>query len=348
MKKKVLYLGGFFQAEFSMRQSFSENGVEMMFLFDNNDYAEESYWGNPAYHNFKKGLSVGFFLRVIPSERLFDFVKEYKPDVIVHRHYMYRPLMHLNSRVVARKLDIPFVHLEMELSTNPEEYWNSKGSFTDCDLFLYAHDYKSSTMEFLKESGTKMYFYPYGVSSFERSHPDIPQDREIGGFGYPRIEERGRCHNLNMFLEGIKRLGKKMHVYGPWKFSPWVDFSALVIHPEYKWDEATEVMNRHKVAINFETLPHLEGAYSHKMFQTIGCGVVTLTTYRKSLENMFFKALNPLFVNCQENVSDMIRYHLSHPNYLIQRGEKGERYIHAQFDWFKRFEAIMKKEKIWE
>lgn len=341
MNKKILYLGGFFQAEHSMKQSFADNRGEMLFLIDTNDYAEY-YWKTPAYCNFREGNSV----EIIPSNLLEDFVKDYKPDVIIHRHYMYKPLMHLNSRIVAKKLDIPFVHLEMELSANPEEYWNSKQSSTDCDLFLYAHNYETPTIKFLKESEIKMYFYPYGVSSFERSMPEIEKDREIGGFGYPRIEERSRCRNLNMFLEGIKKLGKKMHVYGPWKFSPWVDFNSLIIHSEYKWEETTEVMNRHKIAINFETLPNAEGAYSHKMFQTVGCGVPTLTIFKKSLSNLFpnSESLNPVYIEAPPKETIQVLLHDSLNKYI---GETGEKFIHENFDWFKRFDAIMKKEKIW-
>jgi spore maturation protein CgeB len=347
VNKKVLYLGGYFQAEHSMQKSFADNGVEMLFLIDDNDYAEGIYWSDPHYHNFNKEVRLGYFLRVVSSKILFDFVREYKPDVIVHRHYMYQPLMHLNSRVIAKKLDIPFVHLEMELSANPEEYWNSKQSFTDCDLFLYAHDYETPIMKFLKESEVKMYFYPYGVSSFERSILEIEKDREIGGFGYPRIEERERCRNLNMFLEGIKKLGKKMHVYGPWKFSPWVDFSSLIIHSEYKWEEATEVMNRHKIAINFETLPNVEGAYSHKIFQTVGCGIPTLTNWKKSTIKLFEGNVNPIFIRDSEDVSRGIAYFLENESEIARIGQLGEKIIHEELDWFKRFDAIMKKEKIW-
>ncbi len=343
MNKRILYLGGYFQAEHSMKQSFADNGVEMLFLIDDNDYARENYWANPAYHNFSD-LNL---VKVVPSSLLEAFIKSYKPDVIIHRHYMYRPLMHFNSVAIASKLGIPFVHFEVELSTNPEEYQDPQQSFTDCDVFLYAHDFEIPLLKYLKENKKSCYFYPYGVSSFERSMPEIEKDREIGGFGYSRDGERSRCRNLNMFLEGIKKLGKKMHVYGPWKFSPWVDFSSLIVHTEYKWEETTGVMNRHKIAINFETLPNVEGAFSHKMFQTIGCGIPTLTYYKASVYNLFFTSNNPILIKNSNNVSYWIDFLLNEPPAWELTSEMGEKYIHERYDWYSRFSDIMKKEKIW-
>ena len=343
MNKKVLYLGGYFQAEHSMKRSFADAGVEMLFLIDDNEYTKDGFWTNSAYHNYKDKSVI----KVVPSSELEDFVEQYRPDVIIHRHYLYKPIMHSNSWEIAKTFGIPFVHLEMELSPNIEENKDLKNLYTLCDVFLYAHDFETIPLKFMKENKKACYFYPYGVSSFERSIPEITKDREIGGFGVLRVDERERCHSLNVFLEGIKKLGKKMHIYGSWKFSPWIDFSSLIIHPEYKWEEATEVMNRHKIAINFETLPNLEGAYSHKMFQTIGCGAVTLTTYKKSINKLFFGVQNPVFVENSKDVSRWVEHFLSKEEDRVYISEQGERFIHERFDWFRRFDDIMKKEKIW-
>ena len=340
--KKVVYLGGFFQCEFSMQKSFSENGAEIVFLIDTGTYAKD-YWNTPLYSNYDRSYS---FIKVVPENRLMEFIKEFKPDVIIHRHWMFRPVMHLNSFPIARKLGIPFVHLEME-TMGPGE---SLGQLTmvDCDIFLYAHDCIDFVTDQLVKMKIRPHFYSYGVSNFERGLLNVPKDREIGGFGHPRFEETTRVDNLNMFLEGLSKIGKKMHIYGDWNFNPWLkNYEFLEKHLRYNLEDATIVMNHHKIAINFETLPGVEGAYSHKMFQTIGCGIPTLTHYKLSLLNMFYRSPNPIFVRNSDEVASTISSLISNEKEIKRIGEGGEKYIHENFDWFQRFDKIMKEEGIW-
>ncbi len=333
---KIVYLGGYYQAEHSMQISFSEHGAELIFLIDDSVFGV-NYLYDIIQTSYDKKVP---FIKFIPRNKLKSFLEDYRPDIIIHRYYQTDPVMHEESYFVAQRLSIPFVILKME-STGQDQL---RDGHYDCDFFLYTHGCDKDLYR------GKSYFYPYGVSSFERSL-NIPKTRNIGAFGYYR-NFFDRVENLEMFLEGIVQAGEKLHVYDSppeqeysWDYYDGRFKDALIVHPVYKHKDTITEMNQYKIAINFETLYNTDTC-SHKMFQSLGCGVPTLTFYRKSLEEMFGES-GSVFVKTPEDVKDRVKMLLRDEPFRKKLGKKAEKFIHQNFDWFERFSAIMEKEKAW-
>jgi len=337
--KKIIYLGGLYQAEYSLRIDFLENNVEMLFLIEENPFGI-GYWNGTIHSTYKSYP----FVKLIASGELEEFLKEYSPDVIIHRLYKSDHLMHYEAFEIAKRLGIPYVILKMETtgSDTLKDLDNYKS-----DIVLYTHDYDARLLQHLTQ---KIYFYSYGVSSFERSYLEIKKDRNIGTFGLFRGYTE-RIENIEMFLDGIITLGEKLHVYEAselsWKYVDKKYLPYLEIHPKFYQDETSYEMARYKIIVNIESLWHVEKMYSHKLFQSVGCGVPTLTFYKKSLESLFWESLNPVFVSNSDEVSRVIKYFLSHEEVRERNGFNGERFVHEKFSWFHRFDDIMKKENIW-
>jgi spore maturation protein CgeB len=200
---------------------------------------------------------------------------------------------------------------------------------------------------FFEDKKPHAYFYPYGVSSWERSL-DIPKTKNIGCFGYYRNID-SRIVNLEMYLREIEQCEEKLHVYGDtWKEYQGEFKNVLKIHPAYSHNDTVTVMNEHKIAVNVETMwqKDVDGGLSHKLWQSIGCGIVTITNYKKSLEDIFYGSYNPVFGH-PFDIAYKINHFLNDEDDLKIYGYMGEKFIHEHCEWYPRFESIMKRERIW-
>ncbi len=339
--KKVIYIGGFFQAEYSMQIAFEKNKVQMLFLFDESDFGIH-YWYNRCHKTIYKRYP---FMKFVLQENFRKFLRRTKPDVIISRFYKSDPLMFPKAFEDAKQIGIPFYILKME--TTGTETPQDVLRFRRCDGILYAHEYDENFLLTVKKP---LYFYPYGVSDWERRDPDSIRDIEIGSFGYWRnYEERNR--NIKLFLLGAEKIRKKVHVFEGigqdlWKYYQDEGKDALVVHEGFKQEDTVSVMNRCRIALNIETLWHLDGANSHKLWQTLGCGIPTLTYYKKSLEKLFGNS-GPIFVQNPDEVADRLLWLLEDEEAYNRVATTSYDFVHKHFDWFERFDAIMKQEKVW-
>jgi len=339
-QKRVLYLGGFFQAEFSLRASFIENNIDIRFLYDKKD---NRILKNPETNNFNHNI-----LDFATDAELDDYIKKFQPDVIIHRCYLNDLVMHRNAYSIARKYNIPYGKYLIE--TCPEDIIIAE-RFDNCDFVLYAHNTDRILKEIDKIKDKKhFYFYPYGVGPIEKYAPASTQD-ELAGFGYIRSCHTSRLTNLRIYTDVITNLNKKLHVFGSGNLKQWSDLNidCLVQNPTYSLEDTTTIMNKYKIAINFESVSELDGAYSHKMFQTLGCGLITFTIWKPSLEKLFKKSQTHglIMIKNKKDIEKYIRYYLNNDNERIKIAKSAEKYIHKHFDWYKRFENIMISEKIW-
>ncbi len=346
--RKVVHLGGFFQAEYSMLKSFEANGAEIVFLYDDKT---GSYFPKDAlYNNYK----VDTYVKTVSENALADFLKGYNPDVVIHRHYKLNPFMHRNAYKITSALGIPYGKYIMESDAN--DVVDTTDRFTDCDFLMYTHNIDVITNAIKSYDADKQshcYFYPYGVGAFEKSIFELRQNR-IGCFGYYRGTFSDRIANAETYVDAIRELGYKLHVYSPTKSKEgdWRRFKLanyLDIHPQYNFENATKIMNRYSVAVNIESLANLENMYSYKMFQSMGCGIPTLTWKRDCIEQLFGKSgEHVIMVSSKTNIKKWITTLMEDKKYRENLGKRCEKYMHDNFDWYKRFEVIMKSEKIWQ
>jgi hypothetical protein len=96
-KKTIVFLGGCFQAEISMRASLMENGVKCYYLYENTTtgFLTTDFPTN----NYNKEI-----ITFIDNNKLFDYIKKLKPDAIVHRYYKSNPVMHTNAYQLLKPL----------------------------------------------------------------------------------------------------------------------------------------------------------------------------------------------------------------------------------------------------
>jgi len=262
--------------------------------------------------------------------------------------------MHPNSFDIAHKLDIPICILKME--TYGYEDIQAIDNYSQSDFVLYAHpcDVKSiSRVNPPASSDKHLYLYTYGVSSWERNLR-IPKKYNIGCFGYFR-NFQNRVDNLDMFLDGIRLTGEKLHVFGEdWNQYDGRNKDLLIVHESYKHEDTVEVMNAFRVVVNVETLPDIE-AYSHKLWQSLGCGIPTLTNHKPLLFDIFNDTYMghqidsgcPGFVLSAKDVATELKPLLVNDRYRESISDYCEALVHDEFGWYERFEKIMEKEGIW-
>lgn len=322
---KIAYLGGYFSPEHSMWQSFKANGVKIIFYISN----DQRYYNNiyKQHHlNFKNTGHVVF----IPDGRLENHLRKTKPDMVIHRYYKKKPVMFKKSKYICDKLKIPWVKYAQE--TNYDDDVKSHINSGQKTL-LYAHN----TNEYLKNLTPQSFFYTYGVSPAEKK-TNTTQDRDMGCIGrHMWNKSEYRQNSLHFFLSALD--GIPMHAYG----DNWDTVPGVIAHPKYNLEQATQIINKHKIILNVESTPTLEGAYTYKMFQAMGCGAVVITAYKKSIEELFGKSgENLIMVKTIEETKEWINKLLKNNKMRNKIGENSYKYIHQHFDWFERFKKIYK------
>ncbi len=329
-KIKVIYLGGFFMAEYSLLHSFLENESEIYFPIDPHghfDYYNDYYLNNHSQQKYVLQLT---------RQQLEIFIDDFRPDVIIHRYYKGHPVMHPYSYEIAQKSGIPLIRYEME--TDEADVTSCKGN--NYDALIYAHD-TDYFLQKAKASDKPFYFYPYGVSGFERM-TDAPKIKNLGALGFRRSNIPERELSILEFVISLSKIGERLNVYGG--VMDWIAFklsSELIINEKYNLEQTTDIINQHKLIVNFESLPYLNGAYSHKMFQALGCGVPVITRYKKSIEDLF--GGHVLMFDEMDKIGPMAERVMVDDKYRKRHALSTYKFIHEYFDWYKRLHLILKE-----
>lgn len=321
---RIIYLGGMYWAEYSMLFSFINNGGEIVFPIDDNDFKETYY----SRYN-PKSLNI----IQVPGSKLAEYVARFRPDAVIHRHYMGSKLMHCNAAEISSSLNIPYVIYEQETNIND----NSSCTDRNCDAIFYTHD-TPVVCDRIASLGIPSSFVPYGVSPYERMLP-VTKIFNVGNIGryYPNNIRRGK--SMRMWISAARGAKETIHFHGnDWR--RWRE-DVLTIHPGFSMDESTGVINQHKVMVNIGGLDGIEGGYSYKLWQSAGCGIPTITQYKKSLWNMMGD--NITMVNSIEEASEKIRQFIADDNLRATKGDELFRFVHAKFQWYDLFKSALKK-----
>lgn len=331
-----------------MLASFEANDVDMRFIFD--DKAGKIFIKDSSYNNHDKLDKIA----IVPEVELKNYLKKFKPDVIIHRYYKLDAVMHYGAYEIAKSLSIPYgiYYIESDFSDS----MSTVDRFKNCDFMMYAHDISTiidTIQTYDKEKQSKCYFYPYGVGELEY-HIDDLQKKELITIGYYRSIHEGRVKNIKTYVNAIKDLNKKLNVYNPLHAdlqNNWNTFKSnenLIINQQYNINEATNIINQYKIAINIESISDIENMYSFKILQTLGCGIPTITWRRNCIEKLFgFSGQHLIMVENENEIKLWIDFLLKNDKFREELGQRAISYVHKEFDWFSRFEKIMINEKIW-
>lgn len=325
---KIVYLGGYFSPEHSMYKAFQNDGINIIFYICNN---------NRYYNNKYKKHHLNFnntgHVRFIPEQHLLRNLKNDNPDFVIHRYYMKKTVMFDDSKKICDKLNIPWIKYipETNYDDNVKDHINSGQK-----LLLYAHN----TEQYIQNLIPGAVFYPYGASPDEKLL-DMDKDRDVGCIArhlWNKSEQRK--NSLNFFLEALQ--GIPLHAYG----ENWDKVPGVIPHPKYNLEQATQIINRHKIILNIESISTLEGAYSYKMFQAMACGAVVITAYKKSLEQLFgTSGQNLIMVRTLNETRQWIKKLLHNENLRNQISNNCYEYMHQNFNWAKKFREIIHQNK---
>ena len=338
MRRKIVFLGGLFPAEFSILKSFEQNNSDLYFLIDN------SSWGQSfktSYQYFLKGKNYIIF---VDDNDLQEQIEKLNPDAIIHRLYNGTTYSFNHSYEIAKKLGIPLIKWCMETDYN-DSYTTR---FHNCDLAFFSHD-TTFIQKLAQEAPINCYFFPYGVSDVE-TKLDNPKTKSFGTIGRFHSNIKRRIENIEMFTSILGAFKEKLYVHSDeWLTAPESISRNIIKRPQYFIENTTKIINQYDVIINIESISDLEGAYSHKLWQSMGCGIPVITNYRKCIENLFGpNGENLIYV---ENTNDIIyAYHvlLSNEKFRKELSERCYKFVHDEFDWYKRMESIFMLEKIWK
>jgi hypothetical protein len=354
--KRVAYLGGYFPAEQSIRRSFTDHKVEIVFpycVIPRYPMAYEKRGGHKSRSSYRAVRvetpitdplpETGFAMQTIPSwvpyvpdKTLLSWLEKFKPDVIVHRYYLDAPHMHHHAREAAVKLGIPYVVYRMETWPLPGYTIN----YLDCDLFLYANTCDEPLINQKKD------WWCWGVSQNERNL-HIPRNTELAAFGLVGHNSGQKHDSLSFYAQAAKKMNKTIYVYWGMATEEWGFLAReLFIQPTFSIEEQTEYMNGCKVAINYESVEGMFGCWSYKLWQTMSCGTPTITRYKPEYLKMFDGAL--LQCNTDLEARNFMSELLHHNDAFWQHiSKKSEEVVHDKYEWFTNFDRIMREHNLW-
>jgi hypothetical protein len=248
---------------------------------------------------------------------------------------MDNPCMHHNSYQVARECGVPLIRYIAETDYNDNKSLN--GNEIECDVLLYSHDsdyFKENVKNIKKPS----FFFPYGVSGAE-SFKYENRDLAIGTLGYFRDNYNNRGDDLKLFIDSTL---EKINVYGNWDNYNYIN--KVNVNRNYMLEELGDQISKHKILINFESCPDMNGVYSYKMFQGLGYGVPTITRYKKNLENIFGDSpKNLIMYKDKDEIKYWINKLLTDERMLKRYSRHCYQYIQKHLNWYDRLFKIFKK-----
>ena len=322
----IAYLGGKYAAEYSLAESIRAAGGKITFLIDGSNFSNQFTIGCYAGDND---------IVTVPDKDLAEYLKTECIDLVIHRYYMESPVMHYWSYDAAKEAGIPLIRYAQETDIGD----NRSCIGDNYDALMYAHDTKYFT-NCHKSSNKPFFFYPYGVGPMEKM-TGAEKTVTVGMLGRRRGLD-SRNINIKAFANAVIEAGEMMHVYGGRQWKSIKTLDNVVVNDEFCVHRSTDVINRHKITINAETNQGEQFAYSHKLWQSLGCGVPVITWYKEGLENMFGNHdENLIMVRKYDEATTWIRRLLDDEILLAKMSQTAHDYVHDRMDWWKRLEPIL-------
>lgn len=365
-------------SERSMERSFADNGVSLLFPVDKDSiFYKQCILRDTVLQKILNKEQIDLPNR---QENILTLLKQVRPIAVIHRLYRNEFTMHGYGVVEACSLlKIPYYPYRIE--TWPlEQIRHIEGS-----RFLYAH---KCDEPFMKRIFTKRTHYPYGVSSLERNMKIKKTIEIAGfGFGrlslqerfkdiemyYDAVESLGK--KLTVFWNKVdvdsfkerkpsKNTRKKVITWQEdtdqvdyrnqkiliprAKEIPDPDYESIEFSPLFSPEETEQKINSAKIVVNFDTCWGVQDAHSYKLYQSMGCGVPTITHYKKGIENDFGpNGENLIYVKDSKEAAFAITRLLKDKDFYNKISTNCEKFVHEKYDWFKNFDKIAKEDGLW-
>lgn len=369
---RIVYLGGLYSAELSLRQSLVDNGCTVQFFV--NDFYVTHYGSTPV---FKAVALEQYGLVYVSNSHFKEELKKAKPDLVIHRYYRSDPLMYRRSGDVCRELGVPFIVYR-------QETWPLESiQVPECDLFLYGH---KCDEEYLRKTTVPCAYYPYGVSSLERYCPDVEKTYDLAMFGFGRTSLQERVKDFMKYVRVAISLKKRIDVF--WddhdrkkilEYIPhWQEVNLVSIgdmvdyrgHPitmpvpstkyeagyletirfneQFPLNQQTEYMSRTNVVVSVDAIPCISNAFSYKLWQSLGCGIPTITYDKGGREELFGNnGEHAFFVKTEDEIREVIE-ELDSSSLRKEVGQRAYKYMHERYDWYRNLRAVTDKKIPWK
>jgi len=380
MEKVIVYFGGYFMSERSLERSFADNGIKVLFPVDVESNWYKQFILNKGGGNVIQSMYSTPFLEVKDDTfEIEQFLKKVSPIAVIHRMYKNDFVMNYKAGEVCSKLKIPYYPYRIE--TWPLE----KVKSFECTNFLYAH---KCDIPFMRNVKSKKTYFPYGVSSLERNLKLQKTIEIAGfGFGrlslqerfkdiemyYDAVESLGK--NMTVFWNKTdielfrerkpsKNTRKKVITWQEdtdqvdyrnqkiliprAKEIPDPDYESIEFSPLFSPEETEQKINSAKIVVNFDTCWGVQDAHSYKLYQSMGCGVPTITHYKKGIENDFGpNGENLIYVKDSKEAAFAITRLLKDKDFYNKISTNCEKFVHEKYNWFKNFDKIAKEDGLW-
>jgi len=118
---------------------------------------------------------------------------------------------------------------------------------------------------------------------------------------------------------------------------------------QFSIDKQVEYLNKSNIVINVDETYKIDRCYSYKMFQSLGCGVPTLTSYKEGIEEDFGPNWeNAVYIDNEDDVKIAITILLEDKELRERISKNSYEYIHDKYDWYNNFNKIMVDSGIWK
>lgn len=378
--KNIIYFGGYFNSERSMERSFIDNEVKLVFPL-------EEKWYNTYLLNipsFSKPLCSEHVFIAGNDKAYESLFNKYKPNAVIQRLYCNEQVMHCNLGYVCIRLGIPYYPYRIE--TWPLEKVAVPECYAflyahKCDEPYMTHlkmkkihyPYGVSGLEYNMHI-KKVYdvaTFGFGRLNFKTRYDNINMyctalynikiplnvfwddiDKDIFINNIPLIPTGGEV--VEKYFEKQGRDYKGHSVLIP-KFRlipgmvPNLEYlDNIIFNKQFNSNDTTCIINKAKIVLNVETTYNIKEVHSYKLYQSMACGVPTITTYKEGIEKDFGPNWeNVVYISTIKEIEDAVIRLLNDESLYNKISKNCERFVHDKFDWFKNFDKIAKEEEIW-
>jgi len=291
-----------------------------------------------ALHEYFKGL--GQYREIVWSNLLKSKGVEYLRNHIIEVNEEFRPtliFMQLQSElpIDVKTLKILKTHTPLIINWSgdvrkptPRHYFDI-GREIDLTYFTNMSD-----VEELRKEGINAEYMPIGFNPdyfYPIKHKEIVFFANNYRNAFPLSELRTQISNKLR-----EKYGNRFGLYG----INWTDADANLCSNPLK---EAEILRNSKIAINLSQFD-LKGYSSDRLMKSLGSGTLVLTHKFEGIEEMFDEGCLVTWETIDELVKK-IDYYLEHEEERKTIAEKGCKFAHKNFTWFKLLDTIKNKQE---
>jgi glycosyltransferase involved in cell wall biosynthesis len=297
---RVLYVGGFYQAELSLYYELMNNpAFEGCFCTNKEPHFHDNI------HNAKNRAQIN------------EIKSEFKPDLTLFRSWNTTSRFAAGDDIVWLSEKNVILHSGGKTRGPGDRYAGAINAYQDLDSVK-------------KHNGL---WLPYCVSKhFEKKNEQKDYD-VLCITTIPTVASGGVSKKVStdILLKPLYDKEINLTIYGKDRLNiPYIKFKRLLKPP----DEIVEETAKAKIFISPTTIWFDPYAISHKTVSTMGCGVLTMTNKYGAIEEILGKHKETiLYSNTPEETVELVEYYLDHDKEREEIAKAGYDFVHTNYDW---------------